>query len=207
MVALGARDDAQALGLGLLGRRHDGPVALGVHADGLLQEGMDPLGGGVLEMDGTEHGRGGHDDHVHAGVDDLLVGVEAREAVLGGHHLAEFPFDGFARIPDPVGEDVAEGGDGNPVRGGEEVAHGAVAAAAAADQAALEGTAVDGLVRQFGDVVGTGFLQRGEFVALFPAGAGGEKLSAHQAGRADDGGGREEGPSVHFCAHGFSVLC
>ena len=157
-------------------------------------------------MDGTEHRRGGHDDHVHTGVDDLLVGVEAREAVLLGHHLAEFPFDGFARIPDPVGEDVAEGGDGDAVRGGEEVAHGAVAAAAAADEAALEGTAVDGLVRQFWDVVGTGFLQRGEFVALFPAGAGGEKLSAHQAGRADDGGGREEGPSVHFCAHSFSVL-
>ena len=46
-------------------------------------------------MDGTEHGRGGHDDHVHAGVDDLLVGVEAHEAVLLGHHLAEFPLDGF----------------------------------------------------------------------------------------------------------------
>ena len=149
-------------------------------------------------MGRTEDGRRGHNDHIHPGVDDFLISVKAREAMILRDFLSMFLGDGLAGGLDPVGEHVAKGGDGDAVRRGEEIAHGTGAAAAAADETGLEGTAVDGLVRQFGNVVGTGFPERGDLGFLFPAGAGGEELSAHQTGRADDGGGREEGPSVHL---------
>ena len=73
--------------------------------------------------------------------------------------------NGFAGGFNPVREYVSQGGDGDAVRGFQEVVHGSVAASATTDETGLEGTAVNGLVRQFGDVIGAGLAERFLFVA------------------------------------------
>ena len=49
---------------------------------------MHAFGGGILEMHRTEYRRGGDDDHVHAGINDLLIRIEAYEAVIVGDFLS-----------------------------------------------------------------------------------------------------------------------
>ena len=153
MVALGSADDAQSLGLGLLGGGHDEAVALSVDSDRLLKERVDTLLGGILEMGGTEHGRCSDHDHIHTRVDDLLVGVETDEAVLIGNNLVPLLLQLVFQAVEPVGEGVSKSGDGDSVSSVEKVHDSTGTAAAAADHTSLERLAVDSLVRKLGNVV------------------------------------------------------
>jgi hypothetical protein len=115
----------------------------GTDGDRLLGE--DVLAGldARLEVQRAEVGRRGQDHHVDAAGDDLGVGVEAGETVLGvdGDPAAKLPLqqpDASLRL---VGEGVAHGDELRVRVGGQGVAHGAGAAPAAAHQPELQGIA------------------------------------------------------------------
>src|SRR5262249_15320930 len=84
--ALGAGDDGEGLLLGLLVGVEDLSDAGRVGADRLLGE--DVLAGrhAGLEVDRPEAGRGGEDDVVDVGLEQLLEGVQAREAATADVH-------------------------------------------------------------------------------------------------------------------------
>ena len=82
VAALQADDHLEPLLVGQLVGLHQHVEAGGVDAAGLFHE--DVLAGldGVFVVGGAEAGRRGLDDHVHAAVDRLLVGVQADEDLL-----------------------------------------------------------------------------------------------------------------------------
>src|SRR5690606_16054380 len=110
---------------------------------GLLREGVNPRLDGRAEVGGAE-GRGrGEQDHVHSGVEDLLVGVEASEEAafqpigkfaLGNGVLANH-LQFLLRFRDI---EVAHGVELHVVVRGERVQHGASAPTSGADDADLQ---------------------------------------------------------------------
>ena len=116
-------------------------------------------------MGGAEHRRSGYDNHVNAGVNYFLIGVKAGETVVGGNFLPMLLEYVLAGGFNAVREDVSQGGDGDAVGSGQKVVHGAVTTAAAANETGLEGTTLDGLVRKFGNVIGSGLAERFGFTA------------------------------------------
>ena len=164
VVALCACHDRQSLGFGLLGGRHDGAVTLGVHGNGLLQEGVHALRGRVLEMHRTEDRRSRNDNHVHPGVNDTLVGVETEEASRIGYFDAALLGKFLPQVAESVGENISQGSDLDAVSGVQQVDDSAGSASAAADNADFQFASVYGLVTQFGDVVLSP--ERGQFRSL-----------------------------------------
>ena len=108
-------DDAQALGLCLLGCGHDGAISFGVYGNGFLQERVNALLSCILEMYGTEYGWGGDDDHIHAGVHHLLICIKSDEACLLGHFLLSVVLQTVAQVFQSVGEDISQGCHGNTI--------------------------------------------------------------------------------------------
>ena len=160
VAALGAGDDGDVLLLGLVHQ----PVALAgagrVDAHRLLAE--DVLAGlhRRIQVVRAEPRRGGEDDQVHVGGEQLLVGVQPDErAVRGQLHLLDEPAVVLAllvgerlhRVLGPVLECVRDGDDLELRRlavdlllGVEDVLDGPHAATAAADEADLDGVAPAG---------------------------------------------------------------
>ena len=91
--------------------------------------------------------------------------VKAGETVVGGNFLPMLLEYVLAGGFNAVREDVSQGGDGDAVGSGKKGVHGAVTTAAAANETGLEGTALDGLVRKFGNVIGSGLAERFGFTA------------------------------------------
>ena len=175
MVALGTADNAQTLGLSLLGGCHDLTVALGVDSDRLLEERVHSLLGSIGEMGRTENRRSGDDDHVDTGIDDLLVGIETDEAVLVGNDLVP-ALESLLDTVETVLEHIAESPDGDSVSSIEKVHDCTGATSAAADETNLEFLSFDSLVRKFRDIILVRIPQRSHLVALR---AGSEKWRCH----------------------------
>ncbi len=132
----------QPLGGGLLGRGQHRTHTCGVHGDGLFEEAVlaGRYGGGKMRRAEMRRRAVQHD--VHAGVDQLQVGVKSREASAVGNVDALLLLQLLARRRDAVGEDVGQRRDLQTGRGIEVVDHRATAAAAAADEPGLERAAV-----------------------------------------------------------------
>ena len=160
MVTLRTGNHAQTLSLGLLCRSHDHTVALGINRNRLLEERVNTLLGSVLEVYGTEYGRRRNDNHIDTRVDNLLVCIKADEAVLGGNILIVLLLEVLAQALETICEGVTQSRNLDAVSGSQKVDNGTRTTAAAADNTGLELLAVDSLVRQLGDIVLSGLLQR-----------------------------------------------
>ena len=152
VVPLQPRDDAQAAAVGFVVQGQHRAHAGGVHGDGLLGEdvlvGVDRR----LQVDRPEAGRRGQDHQVAVG-DDPLIGVQADELPFG-RHVHEVADVGAVRVAelvqgvvDPVAYRVADGPELDVLAAVDALDSGALAAAAAADQADADdvvGAGVDG---------------------------------------------------------------
>ena len=153
MVALGSGHHAKPLGLSLFSRRHDQTIALGVHSDRLLKEGVNPLLGSVLEMRRTEDRRSGDNHHVHAGVYHLLVGLEADKTVILRNFLAPLVLQAVTEAVEAVSEHIAQSRHLDPVGGIQQILNGTASTTAASDHSDLKFPSVNGLVRKLGYIV------------------------------------------------------
>ncbi len=95
---------------------------------------------GGFEEDGMEVAGGGDEHDIDVALEDLLVGVEAEEAVIvvDGDLIALDVFDAVAAAFDFVFEEVGHGDELDVVAGIQGVDGGAGATAATADEADLE---------------------------------------------------------------------
>ena len=196
VVTLSADHNAQALCLSLLSCCHDGAIALGVDGDGLFEEGVHAFLRSVLEHLRAEDWGRGEDDHVDAGVDDLLVGIEADEAFVLWHFLSTLVDETVAHVVQAVFEDIAQGNDLDVVSSIQEVDDGSAASTSTSDETYLQLWAVDGFVRKFGDIVFTLLLERCKFAAARATGKQGR--SSYGSSSDSCGTGKEAAP-----AHGF----
>ncbi len=122
VVALEADADFEILLFGHLGGRQHAANSRSIDSDGLFHEGVFSLFDGIRKVDGPEMGRGREDRHVDAGVDGLLVGVEADEAALRRH--VDLPGKTLVRFPVVAGVlPLAERGQAGFELVGEQVGH------------------------------------------------------------------------------------
>ena len=98
----------------------------------------------------AETRRGGENDEVDSGVDDLLIGVEADEATLGGTlDLLTEALDGLHGSRDTFSEGISDGPEDGIRISGESLGDGTISTTATADEADLNFV---GDVLCFGDV-------------------------------------------------------
>ena len=142
-----AGNEAQVLLSGLLGGGHRQLHAGHVDAVRLLAE--DVLAGvyGRLEHHGVEVRGAGDQHHVHAALDQLLVGVEADETmiVVDGHLLGIRLLKQPAAVLEMIGEDVGHCDQPDVFAGVHGVGGRSAAPSAAADQADLDRVAAGGV--------------------------------------------------------------
>ena len=151
-----------------------------------------------------EYRRSGVNDHIHTGVDDLLICIKADEAVLVGYFLAKFLRSHFPEAFEPVRENVAESGQLYSVSRIKQVLDGTGAASSATDYSDLYFLAGYGLVREFRNVVILRFPERDILRSLA---GGSEGLHAHNAAYSQDCGSLEEVSSVHLVLfHSCNVI-
>jgi hypothetical protein len=158
----GAADHGKALLFGAFAGGLYLPGACRVDGTGFFDETVFVLPDGIVEVYGTEHGRGAQQDDVDSGINDFPEGVEAQEAVFVCDVLSFF-FQCFAAGVQPVFKNVAEGGYLYAFSGIQEVTCGACSAAAAPDQPGLERRSV----RRGREDVGDGY-----FFQFFLSGSG-----------------------------------
>jgi hypothetical protein len=165
-----AGDDRQALLPGLLARLDHAAHAGGVGRHRLLAEDVLAGGDGVLQLHRAEAGRRREQDDVDAGVDDLLVGVQAEELVvrLDGDLLGQLGvvLKALERRLKAVAVHVAHGGELAVAVGTEGLGGGPGAAAAAADEADLEGVGPGGVDEAGGEQHAAGEAGLKEFASV-----------------------------------------
>ena len=115
-------------------------------------------------MFGAEVGRSGENNHVNARVDNLLVCVEAYEAVLGGDLLLVFVLQIVANVFYSLGEYVTQCHYLDVVGCCQCILDGAVTATTATNEAYFELSAVDSFVGKLGYIIFSGLFQRNHFL-------------------------------------------
>ena len=130
----------------------------------------DSLVSGVLEMNRAEYGRRGKYDHVDAGINHLLVGIESDIYMIVRDFYTPLFLQRLADPFDPVGKNVSESDHLDAVSSIQQIAQGTVSASAAADEADFQLPAVSRLVVKHGHIIITGGAQRYEFHFSRPAG-------------------------------------
>ena len=153
MVTLRSGDNAQPLGLGLLGRGHYGAVTFRIDADRFFEETVYPFFGGVFEVFRTEKRGRGDDYHVYAGIDHVFIGVETGEAFVVGYFDLVFVFQRVFQSLQAVVEYVTKRRDRNSVGGRQKVLGRSRTASAAADHAGFQFFSVGRFVGQFRNVI------------------------------------------------------
>ena len=206
MVTLGSCHHAKSLGLSLFRRRHDQTIALGIHSDRLLKKRVNALLGGVLEVSRTEDRRSGDNHHVHTGINDLLVGIEACEAVIFRNFLIPFGLEVFAKAGQTISKDIAQGRDLDSVGGIQQILNGTASTAAATDHADLKFLSVDGLVRKFRNIILARLSEGCHLAGFVTTCAGGQQDAAAYQTYTDLGAFTKKGSSVHFVAHFIDSL-
>ncbi len=133
-------DDAEVFLFGLFAGGDDSVDSRRVDGVRLLNEDVFAGVDGCLEIDRMEAAGAGDQHHVHPALDDLLIAVEADEAVVvvDGHLIRLGLLEPVAASPDLVFKDVGHGDELRPGVGVHGVGGRAGAPAAAADQAELQ---------------------------------------------------------------------
>lgn len=187
-----SRPRARVFLLRLFHAFHHRAQAGAIDGHGLFAEDMLAGVDGGLDVHRTEAGRGGENHHVHAAVDDLLVGVEADKFPLFGDInfvglVFENGFEGIEAGIDFVAEDFAHGPEDDVAVAAEGLVGRAGAAAAAADETDLEFVAGVGRARQ---------AREGEGAAECAAGEDGGGGGGFEESPAGSGAGRR-GVRIH----------
>src|SRR5665213_1980939 len=182
MMALKSDADLEVLFLGFLDGGQEFANALGIGRHRLFRKDVLALLDGVLEMNRPKSRRRRDDDQVGAGVDRLLIGVEADKLmiVLDIDLVAVLALERVVRTLEAIFKRVGHRDQfDRPLRGAQRLPGGAASATAAADERDLDRLIAGGMSRPRDKAIGGGYRGGGGRRGLYKIATGGRSRFDH----------------------------